>query len=69
MNTEFRETAKVGGRGKVATTFQVMPSQCTMRLLAAPASNPTAHPSVGLTMWIELRYPPAPTIGPGTLVH
>jgi hypothetical protein len=55
MNTEFRETAIVGGRGKVDTTFQVIPSQCTRRLLTAAASNPTAQPSVGLTMWTESR--------------
>jgi hypothetical protein len=57
MKTEVRGTAIEGGRGNVATTFQVMPSQWTIRLREVEPSGklpvpkyPTAHPSVGVTM-------------------
>jgi hypothetical protein len=69
MKTDLRATDIVGGTGSVATTFQVKPSQCTIMLAGTAGSWPTAQPSWALTMWSELRKPPAFVNGPGTVVH
>jgi transcriptional regulator CtsR len=39
MKTELRGTAIEGGRGNVATTFQVIPSQWTIRLRVVEPSG------------------------------
>jgi hypothetical protein len=69
MKMDLRATAIVGGTGNVATTFQVKPSQCTIMLAGTAGSSPTAQPSWALSMWSELRKPPAFATGPGTVVH